>query len=390
MITRSTNYTTHQFRMSEIYNFQTRQIERADFWLKQDLEVVHQLKDAIKQDKKAYGCPICKTPLMLKAGAKKHAHFAHVKREVGVECLLCEDNQLTEAQKKIQRYNYAKEREAHKKLKRFLGDYIKKETAAEKVKIDRIKSGAATSHTWRNADISCQYKGKKIVLEIQPANVWIPEETTKRSQFYQENKVHNLRVYDSFPTQIKYAKNTNSQTNFFVLDEVAQQKTEENSQLYLHCYYQQPTVDPKNKIIKNVWTSELVSIDHLQFDANTYQPYFVSYTEKQTEAEQRLSIIQRAHAQDDDVMKIPGKKVKRQQIAKDYAQMTEQQVIRLIFENKLSRTLINLKNRISELVFEEGYAIPQNLIEILETQGSIQRIHANTSQVHYQKMVFES
>ncbi len=392
MITRNNTYTEPQFRLSEIFNFQTGKIERADFWLKQNLEVVHQLKSSIKNQEKSYGCPICKTPLILKVGEKKHAHFAHAKREEGVECILCEDNKLTEIQRKIQRYNYAKEREQHKKLKQFLSNYLQNHKNIKKVSLEKITSSAVTACQWQKADIEYTYKGNIIAIDIQTNDTLNEALIQERNTFYQKKKRPHLRVYDRFPAYLRSADSLNFSQNIFVLDEPAQKRTDSTDVLHLNCYSYQPVANPKTKTIEKQWASELVSIEHLRFNENNYAAYHVSYKEKQAEAEQRLLKIKQAHNQHNDLMNIPGYSNHNftQPLPSKYEQMTETQIIRLIFENKLSRTLVNLKNRIAELVFDEGYAIPQNLIDILEAKGCIQRIHANTSQIHYQKMVFES
>lgn len=91
MITRNVNAHTQDFRMNEIFNFNTGKIEQADYWLKQSPAVINKLKTAIQSNKKSYGCPFCKTPLVLKVGNKKHAHFSHVQREDGVDCMLCKN-----------------------------------------------------------------------------------------------------------------------------------------------------------------------------------------------------------------------------------------------------------------------------------------------------------
>ncbi len=211
----------HDFRMNEIYNFNTGKIEQADYWLKQSPQVLDKLKIAIQNNKKSYGCPFCKTPLVLKVGDKKHAHFSHAKREDNVSCLLCNDHNKAES-------------------------------------IERISFTQA-----------------------------------------------------------------------------------------------------KKEPIVQAWTSTL-AYNGMQFFTGTATP-------------------NPYHSQEE----VPENEVK------SYETMSDKEVIKLIFENKLSRTFIALKNRVNDLILE-GYNFPKNLIEILELRGSINKLTENLSQVHYQKAIFES
>lgn len=221
MITRNVNTDIQNFRMNEIYNFNTGKIEQADYWLKQSPQVLDKLKIAIQSNKKSYGCPFCKTPLVLKTGDKKHAHFSHTKREENVSCLLCNNHQSTQS--------------------------------AERISFVKAKK--------------------------------------------------------------------------------------------------EPAVQG--------WTSTL-SHGGVSFFNSTSTPS--TYHSEEEIVEEKV---------------------------KDYATMSDNEVIKLIFENKLSRTFIALKNRVNDLILE-GYNFPKNLIEILELRGSVQKLTENLSQVHYQKAIFES
>jgi len=236
MITRNTNVDTQDFRMNEIYNFNTGKIEQADYWLKQSPAVINKLKTAIQNNKKSYGCPFCKTPLVLKVGNKKHAHFSHVRRDDGVDCALCKVGERSERLC-------------------FVSPTKKK----------------PTPHTWTSTP-----------------------------------------VYIGMPFFSSTA-----------------------------------TVD----------TYQAVKVSDFKASTSTYAA--TSFKEE-------------------------GK-----EIDKDYASMSDKEVIKLIFENKLSRTLVGLKNRLSDLILE-GYNLPKNLIEILELRGSIKKMTANLSQAHYQKTIFDS
>jgi len=236
MITRNTNVDTQDFRMNEIYNFNTGKIEQADYWLKQSPAVINKLKTAIQNNKKSYGCPFCKTPLVLKVGDKKHAHFSHVRREDGVDCALCKVGERSE--------------------RLCFVSPAKKKT---------------TPHRWTSTPV---YIGLPFFSSTAAVDTY---QITKASDFNTSTSTYNATPF----------------------------------------------------------------------------------------------------------------KKEEKEVDKDYASMSDNEVIKLVFENKLSRTLISLKNRLNDLIVE-GYNLPKNLIEILELRGSIEKMAANLSQVHYQKTIFDS
>mgnify|MGYP000545039428 CR=1 FL=1 len=221
MTTRNVESNVYDFRMNEIYNFNTGKIEQADYWLKQSPQVINKLKAAIQSNKKSYGCPFCKTPLVLKSGDKKHPHFSHARRNESVECVLCKE-------------------------------------AKTQLNVERI----------------------------------------------------------SF-------------------------------------------VKPKKEPVVQTWTSTL-AYGAIPFFSSTATPHPYHLIEEAVQEKE-----------------------------KDYALMSDKEVVKLVFENKFSRTFIALKNRVSDLILE-GYNFPKNLIEILELRGCVQKLTKNLSQVHYQKNIFES
>jgi len=99
----------YNFKMLEIYNFNTGVIERADAWLSQDNETIIKLRYALRANKKVYGCPSCKTGVELKKTEKGDYFFKHNQREEGVKCALIDEMSYTE--KRIQAYNVSKEAE---------------------------------------------------------------------------------------------------------------------------------------------------------------------------------------------------------------------------------------------------------------------------------------
>lgn len=58
--------------------------------------------------------------------------------------------------------------------------------------------------------------------------------------------------------------------------------------------------------------------------------------------------------------------------------------VNLLFQNKLSRNLLNLNNRIIELK-ELGFNLPPNILSIMARRGWIKRMGGHLSLVHFQR-----
>lgn len=289
----STEQNAFNLRMLEIFNFNTGKIEQADSWLNQDDETIIKLRYALRANKKAYGCPNCKTGVELKRGHDGAFYFRHNQKEEGVKCALIDKLSYTE--KRIQLYNASKEAEEHEKLKQFIHDYLKMDPKViGDPEVEQIVNGTEALTSWKRPDVKCNYSHQEMVFEIQNSNTWLSD-IVARDSFYKKEKVAIVWVFNEFDplsdvklTQADIIYN-NPEVNAFVLDEAAMNASKAANRLMLTCHYRVPLINFDKMKIEISWKSSLVALEDLHIDAETFKPYVFPFYRKLNEAKQELA-----------------------------------------------------------------------------------------------------
>lgn len=422
-------------RMVEIYNFNSGKIEQADYWLSQDEEKLFKLRYSLRKDRKAYGCPVCKTPVNLLRSSKQNWFFRHLQRAEGVRCALIDDHMPTR-QKRIQQYNVAKETEEHKNLKNFIGDYLRNDTnVIGEPQIEKVLKGKWTPTKWKRPDVRCKYGEWDIVFEVQISNTWLSD-IVDRDTFYTDNKTIIIWVFNSFDSCRPNQDTTkadifynNPEVNLFVLDKPAIESSEETNQLMLNCYYRLPEVDYQKQVVSTTWKNQLVTLSDLSIDPMTYKPYVVSYYDKQQEAQEELQrwkdeLVRKRREErelrfkreiearkrteregntyhitttwnqpEESIQQKPFQRIE-DRCPKEFSEMSPRDCIDLLFgENYLSRNVNTLRNRIFDLELEEftfdveleGFSFPNDVIHILEERGWIKRMPGHLALINYER-----
>jgi competence CoiA-like predicted nuclease len=392
MKTREIENSAHNFKMKEIFNFNTGKIEQSDFWLSQSAEVIHRLRYNLRDDRKAYGCPICKTPVILKFSRKEKPFFAHLKRAENVNCLLC-DESLSNDEKRIQEYNYNKESPEHKRLKKLVAKILKKTNGVNPttVKVEKNKKNKAISNKWKRPDIQCDFKDFELVFEIQLSKTWLSD-IVERDKFYRKIKTFIFWVFSSFEierpnqdiTQADIFYN-NPEINLFLFDDEAEELSKEKEELNLKCLYQIPIINLDESRIEYRWRKKMITLDDLKFDSEEFKPYFFPFIEKRIEVKNQFqNYLKDKHFEMDDsiLMKIKITDYKDEIVTANISKWNDRFWILVLFQGKVSKNKSNLIKRINQFR-RLGLNINETLIDKLEEKGFIEKLEFG-SQIHYQ------
>ena len=422
MNSRELESSAYNFKMTQIFNLKTGRVEESDYWLSQGDEVIHKLRYSLREDRKGYGCPFCKTPVILKMGSKRKAHFAHTKRPEGVKCAICEENDMTDEDRVWQKYNQPKETDEHIRLKKLIWSTLLNDPNARNVKIEKNKRGSVTPTRWKRPDVQCLYNGKELVFEVQISKTWISD-IVEREVFYKTNGAFIIWVFNDFNisapgldiTQADIFYN-NPEVNLFVLDKEAEERIDKTGELSLNCYYKKSKADTRTNSIVDSWTNSLIGLSNIQYDQTSKKPFYYNYTYEKTKLitelkEHKIKIrkgINNKFEEDrkrnfkaiDEITNIEKKKFKNDKevsktnyspvkieddVSKKYEEISNKGLVDLIFEFHLSKNINNLNNRIFDLKLL-GFELPDNLIEILVEKNLIKRLHEVTSQIQYQRI----
>lgn len=227
-----------------------------------------------------YKCEECGTELELSCmpdGKGEHSfYFRHFKDPGFDKCSIKTGTNRTEEE--ILRYQYAfkSESNAHKSLKREVGEIVRL-FIDPNVIVDKqfIKDKFGDTER-RKPDVYFHLNDQEITIEFQVNNTF-HSVIQERESFYERNKISLLWVFAEFEPEsfqsitIKdiYIPNGN---NAFVFDDEAKQTSYEQQKLVLKVFFKKYVVS--NEMVDFEWKSELINIGQLKYDSITLRPYY--------------------------------------------------------------------------------------------------------------------
>lgn len=253
------------------------------------------LNDFYRQEKKYLVCAHCHGPLYLKGGggidSKQQLHFAHYQSEEYKTCPLNEDNpSMSPEQVKANQYMGVQESKRHERLKNALGEVMEMDTDCRGTEIDKCYAGRE-KHERRRPDVQTNYKDINLVLEVQLSTEFITI-ISDREAYYRDKKAFMLWIFDSFSRNgimnqserdIFYKNNSHA----FCIDQSLLEKSKEHKKLYLNVIYNIPYIEDGK--IKNRLQSEIITIDDITFNNETFSAYYFPYDKRYQEL--KLAII---------------------------------------------------------------------------------------------------
>ena len=279
-------------------------IEAKEFFSRSESEIIafrKHLEEAIQLNQPRFVCSHCRQ--MVKISGKstvkgKVSFFSHL--HDSDDCDIKTTTQLSKEEIEARKYGMVGESERHKRLKSFISTYLENCTGVSDVQVSkRIKSDIPYLN-WRCPDVTAQYKGKKLVFELQLSTTFLSV-IVDRDIFYRlnnyfviwvfnfDNMENKLTLDNLLAKDIYYA----NKRNVFILDEEAMEKSKEENKLYFSVKW----LDDNNKFTEK----RLVSLDELSFDDNSCKPYFYdaesSYYIKHPEEQCRVSSLERSRQQ---------------------------------------------------------------------------------------------
>lgn len=180
------------------------------------------------------------------------------------------------------KYGKIRESERHMRLKGFIAEMLSTprsvDAGVSNVEIEKTVKSNLPYLNWRKPDVMADYKGKKIVFELQLSTTFLGV-VVDRDIFYRLNNYFIIWVFN-FDDNQEYVNLENlmckdiyyaNKRNVFLLDHDAQIKSKEEGKLYLKCRW----IDENNKFT----TGSLVAVDELLFDEEQCKPYYVDADE---------------------------------------------------------------------------------------------------------------
>jgi competence CoiA-like predicted nuclease len=240
-----------------------------------------------------YACPACDQKVYLSGSGfegDKVYHFKHFPN--AGDCPLKDGTSPSREDLLGMMYNGAKESDLHKDLKAWLGNFLKSiehkgdfaNTNIEK----RITSQQGKLH-WRQPDVSCAYRGKNLVFELQLNGTFV-EVIQGREQFYQEEKTFICWLFDSFdPSNTDFGERDIfwlNKSNAFAITKEAMELSEREEELYVECHYIRPTaIDDE---VVDLWEKDIIPFHSLTLTDGYYKPYYFDSDSERTRLTEKV------------------------------------------------------------------------------------------------------
>jgi len=226
-----------------------------------------------------YACPACDQAVYLSGSGGKDDKIYHFRHFPNLgDCPVKDGKGVSREDLLKMMYNGAKESDLHKKLKNWLGlflESIENSAGFENARVEkRITSSTDRIH-WRQPDVSCTYKGKGVVFELQLNGTFV-EVIRGREQFYHEEKTYICWLFDKFdPNDTDLSERDIfwlNKSNAFAITEETMRLSEEKHDLYIECHYVNPIAVEDS--IQDKWVSCIIPFSGLSLEEGYYKPFY--------------------------------------------------------------------------------------------------------------------
>jgi len=270
------------------------EINAVDFFKKPESEIFQyrrRLQEAIDgYAKPKFVCVYCNQLLRLSGKATERGEvsfFSHLHDSDDCEIKTDRENKLTKEQILALKFSKIRESERHKNLKKNIYDCLTNKTSVtkgvSKVEIEKRIIGNLPYYNWRQPDISFEYKGKKIVLELQLSTTFLSV-VIERDIFYRMNGISIIWVFN-FSDNQQFVNLSNmmckdiyysNKRNAFVFDEEAIRLSNERKELILKAIWFEPKIeDGRIDLNNSIRKEEYISLSDFKFDDDNYKPYYI-------------------------------------------------------------------------------------------------------------------
>jgi len=226
-----------------------------------------------------------------------YAFFGHL-RDSDV-CQFKTDNKFSKTEIERMKYNGAKESKLHYTLKNqiafALSENCKNDKGINNVQVEKVQKDKAVVSSWKKPDISAKYLTNKLAIELQLSTTFLSV-IVDRQEFYKNNQIHILWVFNNFEEDLDKQKFTQSDIfysnnkNGFEFNEEARGKSIQANDLILCCYYLEPVI--QGNAIEEVLKKDYVSLSQLKFDPETYKVYYYDSLSQRNRLKNRLLLQQ--------------------------------------------------------------------------------------------------
>ncbi len=294
-------------KIKEVFDIETGETLYAEDFFKKTIDELQRwraiFQQCISQGYRRFICPKCLEMIRISGRGDERgvpAIFTHKNDNV-----FCKRTTTGQSEEDINRKKYGLfgQSQRHKDLKQELYDRLCDRNSismgVSNVEIEKRVYSALPFFGWRQPDVQIEYKGHKIVFEIQLSTTFLSV-ITERDTFYRLNDYYIIWLFN-FDDNRKYVDLNNlamkdiyfaNKRNAFIFDDEAREWSRESGQLVLKCNWVEPDSTWHYANTEKRFGGERVTLDMLKFDHDTHKHYYIDaetpYFEKHPDIAKRL------------------------------------------------------------------------------------------------------
>lgn len=360
--------------LKEVLNFETGEPIDADTFFLKPLDEIHlyrsELQKAINNERdKLFVCYYCKQLIRIRGGIAGFGkrkieafHFAHLKDSD--DCHIKTKSKFSKEEYDAIKYNGAKESPLHIDLKEKIAECLNRNSinnlGISKLEVEKVIKSQKIEKEWKKPDINAIFNEKRIAIELQLSTTWL-DVITKRQHFYKEEKIFIFWIFHNFDIDDESRKltyndviYTNNQ-NAFIFDYETYQKSIEENDLVLKCYYKTYTAQYLN--IKEDWALSFVKLSDLIFDENNYKIYYYDSNARKKEVDEEIQYLQEQY--DERNRQLIREEKQREK------QLEEEKRLKLLREKEKQRKIDERNDKIKD--------VEQSIQELTERKSALEK-----------------
>ena len=276
-------------KIKEVFDIETGETLYAEDFFKKPIDELQRwrtiFQQCISQGNRRFICPKCLEMIRISGRGDERgipSIFTHKNDSV-----YCEKTTTGQSVEDINRKKYGLfgQSQRHKDLKQELYDRLCDKNSlslgVRNVEIEKRVYSTQPFFSWRQPDVQIEYKGHKIVFEIQLSTTFLSV-ITERDTFYRLNDYYIIWIFN-FDDNRKYVDLNNlamkdiyitNKRNAFIFDDEAKEWSRESGQLVLKCNWVEPDSTWHYANTEKRFGGERVTLDMLKFDHDKHKLYY--------------------------------------------------------------------------------------------------------------------
>jgi hypothetical protein len=248
------------------------------------------IREALKELKPLYSCPLCSTPVYLVANPEKRFFFRHVVEDGS--CPAQTRTHLTEAQIRARKYHGLRESQAHTRIKWLIERSLHADPAFTNTTImqERRWRSAGDPSRWRQPDVQAMRGAQRFAFEAQLSTTFL-DVVVERRLFYKAEGALLIWIMGSFDPGYRRMTTDDllfsNNSNILLVDDETTRLSEERREFHIRCLHRRCYREANQ--IGERWDDTVARFAELTCDVASQRAYLFDFEAEERKLEEVLA-----------------------------------------------------------------------------------------------------